>query len=393
MKIRKTGKTRKTRAIAAALLVTLTPLSVVTAPAVALAQTDDATTKMARQRFQEGVGYYDKGQYELARASFLQAYALKKHPAVLLNLAQSSLKSGHTLESARYFQQFLKEHTTATEAQRGDATRGLNEARAKLGRIDVVGVAAGTDVFVDDDRIGMAPLDHSIDVEPGFHTVRIQGPGGEQTVRVTAPAGQGTTAQFSAPAAAAAPVPVAPPPAPVTPAPTPEPAPPPPAPAAEEKAPPPALPPDTTEPQESTGGPKAGIWISGTVLSLAGFGTAIAMYFQKMAAQNSADAVTQLIVNHVANGNASGTCYGTPSGTFANACASLNSDDNNVNADATVANIGIGVGVAAAAFTIIYVIVARKHHTAPPPVAAEAPVRLSPMIGKGQSGLSLGLTF
>ena len=27
--------------------------------------------------------YFDKGQFELARAAFLQAYALKKHPAIL----------------------------------------------------------------------------------------------------------------------------------------------------------------------------------------------------------------------------------------------------------------------------------------------------------------------
>src|SRR5271166_5697445 len=103
----------KTRPLAAALLISLTP-AVVSAPRTVFAQAaDDATVKMARQRFQEGVSYYDKGQYELARASFLQAYALRKHPAVLLNLAQSSLKSGHTLEAAKYFQQFLKEHTTA----------------------------------------------------------------------------------------------------------------------------------------------------------------------------------------------------------------------------------------------------------------------------------------
>ena len=54
---------------------------------------DDAVTVQARARFKEGVDHYDKGQFENARLSFLQAYALKKHPAVLLNLAQSSAKA------------------------------------------------------------------------------------------------------------------------------------------------------------------------------------------------------------------------------------------------------------------------------------------------------------
>src|SRR5580658_10616449 len=125
------------RCIAAAFLLSTAAL---TTPEMSWAQgsTDEATTSMARARFKEGVGYYDKGQFELARASFLQAYALKKHPAVLLNLAWSCIKSGHTLESARYFKQFLSDgKDVITDKQRADATDGLSQARAKLGQIDV----------------------------------------------------------------------------------------------------------------------------------------------------------------------------------------------------------------------------------------------------------------
>ena len=43
------------------------------------------------------------------------------HPAVLLNLAQSSAKANHPLEAAKYFNQFLREATTATPQQRKDA--------------------------------------------------------------------------------------------------------------------------------------------------------------------------------------------------------------------------------------------------------------------------------
>src|SRR6266850_1224616 len=97
----------KTRSIALALVFALTPMAV-GAPAFAQ-PADDPTIKAARARFQEGVGFYDKGEFENARAAFLQAYALRKHPAVLLNLAQSSLKSNHTLEASKYFQQYLRE--------------------------------------------------------------------------------------------------------------------------------------------------------------------------------------------------------------------------------------------------------------------------------------------
>src|SRR6185369_12768087 len=104
-------------------------------------------------RFQEGVEFYDKKQYEQARAAFLQAYALRKHPAVLLNLAQSSLRSNHPLEAAKFFEQFLREATSASAAQRSDAERGLREARTKIGRIEV-SAPAGAEIILDGERVG-----------------------------------------------------------------------------------------------------------------------------------------------------------------------------------------------------------------------------------------------
>src|SRR3954447_11418871 len=108
----------KTRRIAAAVLFTLLPA---TLSLPALAQQDDPLTLQARARFKEGVDAFDRGKYEEARLSFLQAYTLKKHPAVLLNLAQSSAKSNHHLEALKYFQQFLKEAPNATPQQKKDA--------------------------------------------------------------------------------------------------------------------------------------------------------------------------------------------------------------------------------------------------------------------------------
>src|SRR5215472_1478251 len=127
---------RSPRIVAAALFLAMAPAVAGVRPAYAQ-QAEDPTLKAARARFQEGVDYYDKGQYENARAAFLQAYALRKHPAVLLNLAQSSLKSGHNLDAAKYFKQFLRESTSITASQRSDAEHGLADARKQLGRIEV----------------------------------------------------------------------------------------------------------------------------------------------------------------------------------------------------------------------------------------------------------------
>src|ERR1700679_2252647 len=107
----------RTRPVAVALLLAFAP-AVVAMPSRAQTAAEDPMTDMARARFKEGVSFYDKGQFEQARIAFLQAYALKKHPAVLLNLAWSCLKSGHALEAERYFKQFLVEGKDSTDKQR-----------------------------------------------------------------------------------------------------------------------------------------------------------------------------------------------------------------------------------------------------------------------------------
>ncbi len=62
----------RTRPVAVALLLALAP-AVVVMPARAQTAAEDPTTEAARARFNEGVGFYDKGLFEQARASFLQA--------------------------------------------------------------------------------------------------------------------------------------------------------------------------------------------------------------------------------------------------------------------------------------------------------------------------------
>ena len=203
----------RTRACALALLITLSPAMFPVGTAFA----DDALTEMARQRFQEGVKFFDQKKYEEARAAFLQAYALKRHPAVLLNLAQSELRANRPAEAARHFAQYLRENPNSTSLERQEAERGLAEARAKAGRISVSVNAAGADVFVDDEFIGKTPLGEPIDVPVGTH--RIEAKLGDQTASATVVAAAGKVVDAhlvlgaAAPAAVPTPAPAAPPPA------------------------------------------------------------------------------------------------------------------------------------------------------------------------------------
>lgn len=364
-----------------ALLVALIPAAV---PRVAFAQ-DDAVTKAARARFQEGVADFDKGDYEAARAAFLEAYALKQHPAVLLNLAQSSLKSGHFLDAAKYFQKYLNDPQGDKKA---DATKGLADARAKLGRLDVT-APSGSEVTVDADTVGKTPLSEAVDVEAGNHTVRVRLPDGstsEQKVVVTS--GQLQPVRFGA--AATVVQPTNPPPGnPENPNPPANPNPPPNNP--ENPNPPPNNPPPQATGPVTHPAAALPLMIGGGVVAVAGF--VVAGIFAGIKGQANANYTKvggQIHDAAVQQGfNPNGICNNPPTADFTNACNVFKSDASAVNQDATVANafvvVGI-VGAVAAVGGLVWYLAGAKHQEA-------TSARLTPWIAPGLGGLSLSGSF
>ena len=195
------------RAHALALLVALAPVGAYASHAAAQgAPNEDPFTDMARKRFQEGVKLFDQGKFEEARAAFLQAYALKKHPAVLLNLAQSELRSDHPVEAARHFSEFLRDNPGADAAERKAAQEGLTAARAKTGRIEVQVNVPGADVLIDGELVGRAPLPEAVDVAPGARKVEARLAGYQAaTTDATAEIGKSVTASLTLSQGGAAP--------------------------------------------------------------------------------------------------------------------------------------------------------------------------------------------
>jgi hypothetical protein len=172
----------------------------------ARAQDDPTTTAAARERFKEGVGHFDKKEYEKARAAFLQAYALKKHPAVLLNLAQSEVRSGHERDAAKHFTQYLREASDATADNREAAQAGLATARAAVVEVQVTTDEEGTEILVDGTSEGTTPLTDPIFLEPGTHSVEAKKGERTATQSVSGKAGEKKEIKLSlaAPAAVAA---------------------------------------------------------------------------------------------------------------------------------------------------------------------------------------------
>ncbi len=344
---------------------------------------DDATTKAARARFKEGVDFYDKGQFENARAAFLQAYALKKHPTMLLNLGQSALRSNHPADAAKYLQQYLREAPTMTDAQKRDAESGLAEARTKLGRITISAPTA-TEITLDGVVIGVTPLSDPLDVEPGGHTLRgkySDGISDSKSISVSAGEKLSVTLTKDQPA----------PPEKREAKPPEEPktakAPPPEPPANEWKSegqsPPPVL---TSEKPGLLSPPKAmaPFWI-GAGVAVAGGGVAIFMASQKSNAETNAKSVERQIRDA---GGGKGACASGVPDRYTNACKTLRKNLDLVDTDATLGNVALGVGIAGAVFAVGWYLFSDKKEA-----STVARVKVLPFVSGEVRGASASLVF
>jgi len=325
----------RTRLFALVLLVTPVALA---SPGWAQSASDEAATNLARDRFKEGVAYFDKGHFEQARNAFLQAYSLRRHPAILANLAWSCLRSNHFLEADRYFRQFLSDSKDISAAQRADVQDGLSQADARLGP----------------NEINAAPSPAPAPTpEPPQSTP--EPPQAEQRPTPRVAEAPSTADQPQAP----------------------------PTETATTSEPPP-------ESHRSSFWPEnmLPVYIGGGVVIVSA-AVAIGAGIAEQSAQDNANTQTNLIIAR------QGTCPvpSTAPSRQVRACATLADDKAQWDQDATVGNIAIGVGVAALVGTVVYWVLAKKRGDEVNTPATATETKLVPIVGPSFGGLSASTTF
>ena len=247
----------------------------------------------------------------------------------------------------------------------------------------------GSEITIDADVVGKTPMSEPLDVEAGNHTVRVKLPdntASEQKIVVTA--GQVQPVRFGA----AATVVNNPPNNPPTNIDNHPPANPPPNNPPEN--PPPNNPPPNNPPPVQHGEkvhPMGGLvlMIAGGALAVGGFVVGgIFGAIKSSANDNYISVQNQIISAQKADGIKSPTCNPPPSSKYTSACATLKSNQDAVNGDATVANtfvvIGI-VGLAAAAGGVVWYFLGAKNK--------DTAARITPWMAPGTGGFSLSGSF
>jgi len=376
------------------------------APAARPAE-DETTVAIARERFKEGVAFFDQKQYDKARVAFLQAYALKKHPAVLLNLAQSELRCNHEVDAAKHFSAYLRESTTVSDAERQAAEAGLNATRSAVALLDVSVDEGGAEIYVDGSLEGISPLPGALYVTPGAHSIEARKGGKTKVQQVTTTAGRQYMAELNfAPKTVPADAVAA-------------------GASANVRAPGADQPPEplADQPQPSAGRKPFFKWLVSSPVGLVGvgltgvgLGSGIGLAIASKKSYDNADAVAEQITTHaamdsmLANPDTNGLCaspskwlmeagypagadpdLATRAGQYSNACSKYQDNVSSGDTMKTLSTVGFITSGVAAVGTVIYYFVdpnARKD-SAQEARRAQRQIAIVPSVSPTQTGLTV----
>lgn len=156
------------------------------------AQPEDPNVVRARQLFKHGVEAYDRGVYYDALQAFQDAYQLRPHAAVRVNIANCYEKLDRPAEAIQNFEQFLGSGA-GTAKQQEEVVRALEQLRRRVGRLLLRVSPEGAKVVIDEGEPMRAPIAEVVLLKVGRHRLTVSLDMHETAMRVIDIAAAGTT--------------------------------------------------------------------------------------------------------------------------------------------------------------------------------------------------------
>lgn len=166
--------------------------AVVACATVASAQEPEADKARAKQMFEQGVSLYESARFAEALESFQEAYRLKPHPLVRVNIANCYDKLGRPVEAVFNFELFL-ESGAGSAAQKSEIKEALKTLKKRIGKLVLLVSPDGARVKIDDADERVAPINEPIALEAGKHKVVAELDGYETAAREVEVKGEATT--------------------------------------------------------------------------------------------------------------------------------------------------------------------------------------------------------
>lgn len=137
------------------------------------AQTDPER-EQARQEFNRGVTLYQEGAWNAALGAFQEAYRLRPHPSVRVNMANCYERLNRPLEAIFHFESFLDEAgANATRDQKREVEAALARLRRQVGELTLRVSPDGALVRIDSTETRRAPIVEPVRLTAGNHSIEV----------------------------------------------------------------------------------------------------------------------------------------------------------------------------------------------------------------------------
>jgi len=189
------GRKRVRAAWAGSLVLYSTLIAVQVSAQPAANPGEEEQKAQAKQRFEQAVNDYDAERYEQALANFQEAYRLRPHPLVNVNIANCYDKLNKPLQAIFHFERFV-ESDAGTPAQRTEVGSALERLRKRVGQLLLRISPDGATVMIDQGDQRRTPILEPIRLEAGHHMIQVRLPG-YRTLQRNVTIDGGTTFELS----------------------------------------------------------------------------------------------------------------------------------------------------------------------------------------------------
>jgi tetratricopeptide (TPR) repeat protein len=174
----------------------------------AFAQAPDAAESskvQASQHFRRGVELFQEEAFRAAMAEFQRAYDIAPDYRLLYNLGQTKLELQDYLGAAQSYERYLAAgYLDISPERRAEVEQALAALRERTASVHIAVNRKGAEVFIDDVKVGVSPIEAVVQVNVGGHRVMARTSYGSTDTEVIDVAGGDTanvTLELAAPAA------------------------------------------------------------------------------------------------------------------------------------------------------------------------------------------------
>jgi len=190
---------RASRAIHTAclsILLTLSATSAAQSGPPMEAETAPAISERARALYAEGIKAADSKNWAGAHAAFLEAYKQSDHYQIAANLGSMEIKLGRHRDAAEHLAIYLRKAPSDKVKDRMRALAFFEEAKKRVGTVQVRVNVNGAEILVDDKVVSLSPPVDDLFVDPGPRFIKAR-MAGHKSNETTIEASPGSTHQVT----------------------------------------------------------------------------------------------------------------------------------------------------------------------------------------------------